>query len=602
VSSAQDLVASSAGEFSVAGSYSYDTSSARRWVWSHVDRYRHFVVAFLAFASLASLAYSFAAVTTGQVADEMLEPGGGRLLEQCLVLFACLALAALANLGASFCAENLGKRFQADAREELYRSLLGKSQTFHGRQRVGDIMARATDDTSLLSMMIVPGANLIVESVFSIVVPCAFIASISVQLLLVPASFLVGHFFAVRAYVRQVNPVMNSQRRDFGLLNAGLEETIAGIEVVKASAREGFERNKYGALARALRDTTVRQGVLEARYLPLLLFALAVGAMFMHCMWLYGRGELSLARVIAAMGLMGVLRIPTFISIFTFSLVQSGLASAERILGIIRAETELDENDGGHAAPLRGELELRNVSFAYGSREVLSDVSFRVSPGQTLAIVGQTGSGKSTLTQLVNRIHDPIAGSVLVDGVDTRAWSLHALRSGIGKIEQDVFLFARSIADNIAFGRPGASRPEVEAAARSASAHEFISALPAGYDTVIGQRGVTLSGGQRQRIALARAFLSDPRILILDDSTSAIDSATEEEIQRALKRVQAGRTTLLITHRLSMIRWADVIVVLDAGRVVAIGDHDRLLATCAVYRRIFARFDIDLPRLEAAPS
>ena len=604
MSSAQDLVAPSAGEFSVAGSYRYDTSTAGRWALSHVDRYRHFVVAFFAFAIVGSVSFSFAAVVTGHAAEEMLKPAGGRLAEQSLVLLACLVLAALCNLGASFCAENLGKRFQADAREELYRSLLGKSQTFHGRQRVGDIMARATDDTSLLSLMIVPGANLIVEGLLSIVVPFIFIAALSVELLVVPAVFLVGHFFAVRAYVREVDPVMNAQRRDFGSWNVGLEETIAGIEVVKASAREGFERQKYGRLARALRDSTVRQGVIEARYLPLLLFALATGAMFLHCLWLHRRGELPVADIIAAMGLMGVLRFPTFISIFTFSLVQSGLASAERILGIIRAETELEENDGGHKEPLQGELELEQVSFAYGSRDVLSDVSFRVSPGQTVAIVGQTGSGKSTLTQLVNRIHDPTAGRVLVDGVDTRAWSLHALRSGIGKIEQDVFLFARSIADNIAFGRPGATRAEVEAAAQSAAAHEFICALPAGYDTVIGQRGVTLSGGQRQRIALARAFLSDPRILILDDSTSAIDSATEEEIQRALRRVQAGRTTLLITHRLSMIRWADLIVVLDAGRVVATGDHARLLATCAVYRRIFARFDIDLPALEpaAAPS
>ena len=605
MSSAQDLgAAPSAGEFSVAGSYRYDTSSARRWALSHVDRYRHFVIAFFALAILGNVAFSFAAVVTGRAAEEMLKPGGGRLLEQSLELLLCLVLAAVANLGSSFFAENLGKRFQADAREELYRSLLGKSQTFHGRQRVGDIMARATDDTSLLSMMIVPGANLIVESLLCIVVPFAFIASLSLELLAVPAFFLAGHIFAVRAYVREVDPVMNAQRRDFGLLNAGLEETIAGIEVVKATARETFERQKYGRLARALRDTSVRQGVIEARYLPLLLFALATGAMFLHCLWLYRRDELQVADIIAAMGLMGVLRFPTFISIFTFSLVQSGLASAERILGVIRAETELEENEGGHTGPMRGELELEAVSFAYGSRDVLSEVSFRVAPGQTVAIVGQTGAGKSTLTQLVNRIHDPTAGRVLVDGVDTRDWSLQALRSGIGKIEQDVFLFARSIADNIAFGRPGATRGEVEAAARSASAHDFISALPAGYDTVIGQRGVTLSGGQRQRIALARAFLSDPRILILDDSTSAIDSATEEEIQRALRRVQAGRTTLLITHRLSMIRWADLIVVLDEGRIVATGDHAHLLATCAVYRRIFARFDIALPPLEpeTAPS
>jgi ATP-binding cassette, subfamily B, bacterial len=299
---------------------------------------------------------------------------------------------------------------------------------------------------------------------------------------------------------------------------------------------------------------------------------------------------------------MGVLRFPTFISIFTFALVQAGLASAARILGIVRSETELQENAGGHAAPVVGRVVFEGVSFAYGERRVLSNVSFVVEPGQTVAIVGQTGSGKSTLTQLVNRIYDPSEGRVLVDGVDTRAWSLHALRSGIGKIEQDIFLFSRSIADNIAFARPGATRAEVVRAAQDACAHEFISALPSGYDTVIGQRGVTLSGGQRQRVALARAFLSDPRVLVLDDSTSAIDSATEEEIQRALSRIQAGRTTLLITHRLSMIRWADVILVLERGELVASGNHERLLRSSPIYRRIFARYDIELPDLEPVPA
>jgi ATP-binding cassette subfamily B protein len=588
------------GEFSVAGVHRYDASSGPRWILSHVMRYRPRVVAFFCLATFSNIAYSFAALLTGQVAEEMLKPAGGRLLEIALTLFGLLALNELANLAASFAAENISKRLQADAREELYLSLLAKSQTFHGRQRVGDIMARATEDVQMLGMMIVPGSNLIILSLLAIVVPFVFLGAITPELLAVPALFLVGHFFALRSYVRELGPVMMDQRVQFGRLNAGLEETVSGIEVVKASAREALEREKYARTSRQLRDTTISQGVIEARYLPLLLFAVATGLMFLHCLWLHERGVLRISGVIGVMGLLAMLRFPTFISIFTFSLVQAGLASATRILGIIRSETELEENAAGHAAELTGSVAFEDVCFAYGDREVLSHVSFRVEPGRTVAIVGQTGSGKSTLTQLVNRIYDPTSGRVLIDGVDTRAWSLQALRSGIGKIEQDIFLFSRSIADNIAFARPGATRAEVEQAAKNASAHEFISALPDGYDTLIGQRGVTLSGGQRQRIALARAFLSDPRILILDDSTSAIDSATEEEIQRALRRIQAGRTLLLITHRLSMIRWADLILVLDGGRLVATGDHDSLLRTSSIYRRIFARYEIDLPPLTEA--
>jgi ATP-binding cassette subfamily B protein len=214
-----------------------------------------------------------------------------------------------------------------------------------------------------------------------------------------------------------------------------------------------------------------------------------------------------------------------------------------------------------------------------------------VSPGETVAIVGQTGSGKTSLIKLVNRTYDTTAGGVQVDGVDVRDWNLESLRQQISIIEQDLFLFSRTIAENIAFGRPGASPAEIEAAARAAQAHDFITSFAEGYQTVIGERGVTLSGGQRQRLALARAFLTNPRILILDDSTSAIDSATEDQIQKAIFRAAEGRTTLIITHRLSQIRWADQIVVLRQGRVAAVGTHDELLATSEAYRRIFARKD-----------
>jgi len=214
-----------------------------------------------------------------------------------------------------------------------------------------------------------------------------------------------------------------------------------------------------------------------------------------------------------------------------------------------------------------------------------------VQPGMTVAIVGQTGSGKTSLAKLVNRVHDVTLGQVLVDGVDVRAWSLADLRRQISIIEQDVFLFSRTIAENIAFGRSEATQEEIEAAAREAQAHDFILAFQDGYQTPVGERGVTLSGGQRQRIALARAFLTRPRILILDDSTSSIDSATEDQIQRAIFRAAQGRTTLLITHRLSQIRWADLIIVLRQGRVSAVGSHAELMATSEPYRRIFNRYE-----------
>jgi ATP-binding cassette subfamily B protein len=238
---------------------------------------------------------------------------------------------------------------------------------------------------------------------------------------------------------------------------------------------------------------------------------------------------------------------------------------------------------------MRGEVEFRDVRFHYeDSDPILQDVSFTVKPGQTVAIVGQTGSGKTSLIKLINRIYDVTGGQVLVDGVDVREWNLEALRKNISIIEQDIFLFSRTVEENISFGHQGADLEQVEEAAKAAQAHEFIETFDQGYQTVVGERGATLSGGQRQRLALARAFLSDPKILVLDDSTSAIDSATEDLIQQAIFEASRGRTTFIITHRLSQIRWADLILVLGKGKLEAVGTHEELLRTSSIYRRIFS--------------
>ena len=606
----------SKSEFSVQSAYRYDQRSALRWIWSHIWRYKRFFITTVACFITAWLVYSRAQLMIGKAAAQLLNRGdGSALLAIALTILGLLIADGLSMLVGSLSAENIASRISTDAREELYISLLGKSQTFHDRQRVGDLMARATDDVSQLGSMIVPGGTLIFEAILGIAVPLATIATLRLELLIVPLGFVVGYIITVRRYMRRLNPVARRQREQFGRLNAGLEETISGIEVVKASARELFERQKFRANARLFRDLFVQQGAIEARYLPLLIYGIALGLAFLYATLLYQQGRIGFAQLVAFMGLMNILRFPTFISVFSFSLVQAGIASAERILAIIRAETELDENVGGYARPIQGAITFEHVSFGYDHHEpttgeplssighrpsatILSDISFQIKPGQTVAIVGQTGSGKSTLIQLVNRTYDATQGRVLIDGVDVREWNLTALRSQIATIEQDVFLFSRTIAENIAFGAPNATQEQIEQAAREAQAHEFIVRFADGYQTHIGERGVTLSGGQRQRIALARAFLNNPRILILDDSTSAIDSATEDEIQRAIRRAQQGRTTLLITHRLAQIRWADHILVLDRGRLVAAGSHEDLLRRSPHYRRIFARYDIALPPLE----
>jgi ATP-binding cassette subfamily B protein len=488
--------------------------------------------------------------------------------------------------------ELLAQRFERDARDELYLALLGKSLTFHGRQRIGDVMARATGDVRQLNMMVNPGFSLIFSSLLGLVVPITTIAlNLPRALLITPGLFLILFAVTLRDYIRRLEPVVGRVRERFGLLNARLAETVSGIEVVKGAAQEAQEERIFLQNSLATRDAYVEQGEVQARYLPLLAYSLAVGVGFLHAMLLVRQGSLSVGQVVTYMGLLNLLGFPSFISVWSFSVVQLGMASARRILALIEAESELDENPAGVARPMRGEIVFEHVSFGYGDAPVLRDISFRANPGETIAIVGQTGSGKTTLTRLVNRTYDVTAGRVLVDGIDVRDWSLASLRSQISTIEQDVFLFSRTIAENIAFGVHGrVDKEAIERAAREAQAHEFITGFPAGYATEIGERGVTLSGGQRQRLAIARAFLTDPRILILDDSTSAIDSATEDAIQRAMRRIMQGRTTLLITHRLSQIRWADRILVLRRGELVDQGSHEELMGRCEAYRRIFARY------------
>jgi ATP-binding cassette subfamily B protein len=622
-------------EFSIQDAHRYDQRGPLRWIVSHVWRYKFFALLTMSCYILAWLVFAGAPLMVGRAAQEIIQPTSeSGLLWIALTILGLLVVDGLCMLTGSLSAEQIASKIAADSREELYGSLLGKSQAFHDRQRVGDIMARATDDVGQLSSMIVPGASMAFEMLMGIIVPLIYMASLRIELTLVPLAFIVSYTILVRRYLRRLLPLSRGQRDQFGKLNASLEETLAGIEVVKASAQEQFERRKYRGHARLFRDIFVKQGHTEARYLPLLVYGFALGLLVLHALLLYSRGRIGIAEVIGAVGLMNLLRFPTFISVFSFSLLQSGLASAERILSIIRAETGLDENRAGFSKPIAGAIAFENVSFGYAGERaktedqgrktkdesssadgvaadqrshslvigpsslVLRDISFHVQPGQTVAIVGQTGSGKSALTQLINRTYDVSAGRVLIDGVDVREWNLDTLRSQIAKIEQDVFLFSRTLAENIAFGAPDATQEQIEQAAREAQAHEFITSFPDGYATVVGERGVTLSGGQRQRIALARAFLNNPRILILDDSTSAIDSATEDQIQRAIRRAQQGRTTLLITHRLAQIRWADHILVLDQGRLAASGTHDELLRRSPHYRRIFARYDVDLPPLE----
>jgi ATP-binding cassette subfamily B protein len=562
-----------------------------RWILSHAAYYWYFaLVMILGAVGNAALA-SVVPIYLGEVFNQLIEgiADTQSLLRIAFIVIISQVVRSVLQFGRNFSAELIGQNLEREIRDELYVSLLGKSMTFHSLQPVGDTMARATNDVREINFMFNPGINLVIGSVNFLIVPIVIAPNYHPALIIAPLAFMVLYALSLWQYIHELSPITDQVRSAFGQLNTRLAEAIDGVETVKGMAQEVRELNLFGENARRFRDYFVRQGDVEARFLPFLFMGLAQAGGLLHAIVLFRKDMISAGDIVAYFGLLLMLGFPTFVSLFSYSQVSLGVASARRILELIIRETDLDQNERGYSEKMEGSIEFKDVTFAYeGAEPVMTHLNLKVKPGQTVAIVGQTGTGKTSLVKLVNRTYDVTSGQVLVDGVDVRDWNLEALRRQISIIEQDVFLFSRNISENIAFGKPDSSQTEIEAAAVNAQAHEFITSFKDGYKTVIGERGVTLSGGQRQRLALARAFLTNPQILVLDDSTSAIDSETEDKIQRAIFAAAEGRTTLIITHRLSQIRWADLIVVLRGGKIVASGDHESMLQTSEVYRRIFS--------------
>lgn len=580
-------------EFTVTNPIHSDKRSPARWILSHLLHNKLFIVVMVAGAFGNAALAAATPVLVGMAFDSAEANDLRGIGLAAIAILVGQIVRAVLQFGRNGASATLGERLERDTRQELYTSLLGKSMTFHYLQPVGDTMARATGDVREMNLMIYPGINLIIGSANFILLPIILAPSYHPHLLFAPLFFTTLYTIALYFYLRTLSPIADDVRGAFGKLNSRLAEAIDGIETVKGAAQEQQEINLFHKLASAYRNRIVDQGRVEAWFLPLLLMGVTTAIAFAHSIWLFQQPDstLTVGDIVAYIGLISLFGFPTFVSLFAYSAVARGMASARRILSLIETKTELDQNRGGKSGEIIGRIQFNNVSAGYlEDVNVLENISFTVEPGQTIAIVGQTGSGKSSLVKLLNRTYDVRAGSVTIDGHDVRDWDLAALRQQISIIEQDIFLFSRSIAENIAFGKPTATRAEIVEAAQSAQAHEFIETFADQYDTVIGERGVTLSGGQRQRLALARAFLTEPRILVLDDSTSAVDSATEDKIQRAIAQAAARQTTFLITHRLSQIRWADVVVLLRKGNIVAVGNHDSLMQDYPVYRRIFEQY------------
>lgn len=581
----------SISEFSFEPKYETNKKTKIIWIFSHVIHQWSWILMALVGATGNAALAGVVPVYIGRAFNEILTENPSLLIigNFALIIAISQTIRGFLQFARNFGFEIIAQNIERYVRQELYVNLLGKSMTFHNLQSVGDLMARATNDVREINYMFSPGLNLVIGSLNFLFIPLIVAPSYHVSLIATPLAFIILYFLALWHYLAILNPVTTRVRQTFGELNSRLAEAIDGVEIVKGSAQEDNEIDNFRQNAIKYRDASIEQGDIESRFLPMLILGVTTAAGLMHALILLNQGQISIGDVIGYFGTLSLLGFPTFVSLFAYSQISLGLAGAERILELIKTENKLDQNLEGYAQPIEGSIVFKDVTFAYeGHDPVLEDISIEIKPGQRVAIVGQTGSGKTSLVKLINRTFDVQKGAVLVDGVDVREWYLEELRNQISIIEQDVFLFSRSIAENIAFGKQDASREEIIKAAKEAQAHDFITSFANGYETIIGERGTTLSGGQRQRLALARAFLTSPKILVLDDSTSAIDSETEDQIQKAIFRAAEGRTTLIITHRLSQIRWANKIVVMRQGKVTAVGSHEELLEKSKSYQRIFS--------------
>jgi ABC-type multidrug transport system fused ATPase/permease subunit len=513
-----------------------------------------------------------------------------------------------------------------DLRELMYGQLQRLELGFFDHQQTGQLMSRATVDLQAVRFFLGYGLVFILQSILTIVLAGIVMIAINPGLgliALVPVPFVVAISYR---YGRRARPAIQETQQRIGELTADAEENISGVRVVKAFARESRQLTRFRNTVDRVFSQAMVATRLEATYNPVIGFLpqlglaailLLGGESVIHTHLTLGQFTeffLYLNMLITPMRSLGV----------TLNLAQRATASGARIFQVLDREPHLTDPPHPRALPAgNGHVQLRDVTLRYedphdelggslqehddraaphSGRAVLRDIDLDVPAGRVVALVGATGSGKTSLVALISRLYDPVSGTVLLDGVDVRELAVRSVRSAVAVVSDDPFLFSASVAENIAYARPGAPLAEIEQAARRAQAHGFVSHLPQGYETEVGERGLTLSGGQRQRLAIARALLANPRVLILDDATSSVDASTEQSIKLALAEAMAGRTTFVIAHRLSTIALADEIIVLEHGRIVAQGDHDELLQSSELYREIVAQGATPDPQDDSAPA
>jgi ATP-binding cassette subfamily B protein len=547
-------------------------------------------------AAVALLAATGAALVPPYLAGRAIDDGirGGDLNALTVILIAFL-VAALVNWVATYAQTYLvswvGQRALQDLRIEIFSHLQSLSVGFYSRNKAGVLISRLTNDVQALDQLVTDGVVTLFSSTLTLIGTAAILVFMDPGLALV--TFLTFPVLLVGSLMFRLASAgaYRLTRERIATVTAYLQETLSGVRVVRAFGQEPRHKSRFAELNELNREANMRTVYLNAAYFPAveLLSAVATAVILIYggTQVIHGNGVT--IGVLASF----VFYLQTFFDPIQqlsqlYTTYQAGMAALDKIFDLLDEEPDLKDRPGAfELGELRGEIRFEDMTFSYGDIPALSNISLTVPPGQTVALVGATGAGKSTLAKLVARFYDPDSGRVLVDGHDLRDVTERSLRSQLGIVPQEGYLFSGTIADNIGFGRPGARPDEIQAAARAVGAHEFIERLPGGYDTEVGERGGHLSAGQRQLVAFARAAAADPRILILDEATSNVDVHTEARIEQGLRRLLAGRTAIVIAHRLSTIRNAGRIVVLEGGRIVDEGTHDELIEAGGAYARLY---------------